>query len=66
MGVDEQLRRYRALLQKHDWTYAFSDDQRAWRRGEAERKVIEGLQPNLDPHFTVWNEMCNPAYMRSR
>tara|TARA_R100000773_G_scaffold22815_1_gene20105 strand:- start:12668 stop:12925 length:258 start_codon:yes stop_codon:yes gene_type:complete len=30
-------------LKAHDWTYAYSDDHRVWKRGQAERERIDEL-----------------------
>ena len=30
----------KTLLMKHDWTYQYSDDHRAWTKGQAEKDEI--------------------------
>lgn len=51
-------------LSVHDWDYDYSDDQRAWRRGLAERQALNAAQPKLDPDFTLWNEHAPARYHR--
>lgn len=60
MTIDE----YRHLLQDHDWTHERSDDQRAYLKGRREIKVLRKLQKELDPDWTVWNELCPPSFRR--
>ncbi len=66
MGTALDLWKYAKLLKEHDWTYAFSDDQRVWRKGEAERKVLEDMQKVLDNNFAIWNMKCPPEYKRTK
>jgi len=35
------IREFFYLLQKHDWTFEYSDSGEVWRRGLAERKTLE-------------------------
>tara|TARA_B110000858_G_C17774075_1_gene461255 strand:+ start:1576 stop:1845 length:270 start_codon:yes stop_codon:yes gene_type:complete len=39
------LVRYEELLKKHDWTYMYSDDHRAWKKGSEE---AEELRSSID------------------
>lgn len=43
-GIDQYLDR----LHHHDWFYNFSDDMRAWHKGEAEKKELKALYQNLN------------------
>ena len=46
---------YIKLLRQHDWYYAYSDDGTVYRRGDAERGVLNSLRKCLDPDGFVWN-----------
>lgn len=46
---------YTNLLHRHDWSYDWSDDHRAWTKGKAEREELLKLQPQVDPDFAIWN-----------
>lgn len=46
---------YIALLQSHDWSYEFSDDHSAWRKGKAERDRLHLMRSKLDPSNALWN-----------
>lgn len=40
--LDPQFQEYLIMLSSHDWTYAYSDDIRAWRAGnESNAKLVE-------------------------
>ena len=41
------LERYKLLVDRHDWTYGFSDDGRVFRRGELERAEMKALYNSL-------------------
>ena len=43
-GIDQYLDK----LHHHDWFYNFSDDMRAWHRGEAEKKELKALYQSLN------------------
>lgn len=43
-GIDQYLDR----LHHHDWFYNFSDDMRAWHKGEAEKKELKALYQSLN------------------
>lgn len=48
---------YYDLCAAHDWSYNFTDDHNAWKRGEAERlRLIElfTAQPELHNIFIEW------------
>ena len=53
--MNEQAR-YIHLLQTHDWTYEFSDDQSVWLRGTTQRRELNSLQPRVDPLYHLWNQ----------
>lgn len=40
---NEDLIKLEKLMKAHDWYFERSDDQRVWKRGSAERKVIDDL-----------------------
>ena len=43
-GIDQYLDK----LHRHDWFYNFSDDMRAWHKGEAEKKELKALYQKLN------------------
>lgn len=43
-GIDQYLDK----LKHHDWFYNFSDDMRAWHKGEAEKKELKALYQSLN------------------
>jgi len=53
-----QLNEYIDLLKKHDWTFNYSDDHRAYTKGNLERKVLTDMAKVIDPEYKVWNEHC--------
>jgi len=62
--TEAQLAEYRALLQAHDWTFEYSEDQTVWRRGSAELARLRELQKKLDPKYEVWNEVAPQDFRR--
>jgi len=38
-----ELKKLEKLMKSHDWYYEMSDDNRVYKRGSAERKVIDNL-----------------------
>ena len=53
---DTELHRYQRLLATHDWTYEFSDDGAAWRRGRDERAQLSMMAAQIDPERKLWQE----------
>lgn len=45
--MEEPLVELKALLDSHDWTYSFSDDNRVYRRGFEQRRAIEKLAQEI-------------------
>lgn len=43
------LNKYLDLIHHHDWFHHFSDDQRAWRKGQAEKAEMKALYSQLNP-----------------
>jgi len=43
----EELAKYEELLKRHDWTYNYSDDQRAWSKGNKEADEIQRMKRTL-------------------
>jgi hypothetical protein len=42
-GIDQYLDK----LKRHDWFYNFSDDMRAWRKGDLEKQELKAIYNNL-------------------
>ena len=53
---DSPRARYERLLAQHDWSYEFSDDGAAWRRGRDERAQLSMMAAQLDPERKLWQE----------
>lgn len=41
---------YQRLLENHDWYYGYSDDHKAWRKGQAESDQLRQLAKS-NPEF---------------
>jgi len=53
---------FSSLCAAHDWTYEFSDDQRAWRKGRDEAAVLKLAylaNPALLPIYNEWVAWIN-------
>lgn len=37
----------KSLMQKHDWYFEYSDDQKEWRKGSAEKQEILALMHKI-------------------
>jgi hypothetical protein len=51
-----------SLCASHDWTYQFSDDHRAWKRGVAEAEVLLAAvnqTPALRSIYSDWVAFIN-------
>lgn len=55
---------YCKALYEHDWTFEYSDDQRVWQRGRAQRQELQLLQPHIDPDFAIWNKFAPSDFQR--
>lgn len=67
--ISEELRGlllgiYTLLLQKHDWTFEYSEDQAIWRRGSAELANLRQLQKQMDKKYLIWNEYAPSDFRR--
>ena len=40
-------------LVRHDWYYAYSDDHRVWKAGQAEGQKLQGLMADLHCPYTL-------------
>jgi len=61
MATPEQLDAFIQQLERHDYSFDFSDDGSVWRRGVAERNAINAVlkaHPELTPvhaaYYTYW------------
>lgn len=58
-----------ALLEKHDFTYSYSDDHRAWQRGEESMQDIRFVTSKADEiglglaATELWDKYC-PKFMQ--
>jgi hypothetical protein len=53
---------YRAMLERFDFTYEYSDDPRVWREGNAAYAALRPIQEALDPDREIWNEVYSRRY----
>ena len=60
-----QVNAYIKLLQRMDWSFEMSDDQRVWRAGRDSLAELRMVQRELDPDFVVWNRYAPEAYRRN-
>ena len=58
------MEEYTRRLQKHDWTYEYSDDFRVFSAGSEQRKVLYRMQQDLDPNYEVWNKHAPEMFRR--
>lgn len=56
--MTQELEQYKNLLKTHDWTYQYSDDHRAWEKGNNAQKVLTELAKKVDPSYNIWNEIA--------
>jgi hypothetical protein len=49
-GGEDELHALKCRLERHDWYYDYSDDQRVWRAGVEERDAIVEMT-KLDPAY---------------
>lgn len=64
MKHPEEMEDYIQKLKSHDWTYNYSDDHRAWKKGSAEAAEIAQLRKKLDPKGEIYNKY-NPLNKES-
>lgn len=63
------LQELKALLEKHDFTYSYSDDHRAWQRGQQSLLDIQFVTTKADEiglglaATELWDQYC-PKFMR--
>jgi hypothetical protein len=57
----DDLEAYKEALERHDWTYAFSDDHRWYCSGMAVEKVLKAL---ADKNGTEWKYAYNEAHAK--
>lgn len=57
MTLQDEAMAFKAMVEKHDLTYSYSDDHRSWTRGETEYKAIVAAAAKLPRNFVVetWN-----------
>ena len=55
------LEQFKKMVQHHDLTYAYSDDNRVWRAGEASLKAIKEAAKQFPKEVVVkiWNDMVD-------
>ena len=51
-----KMKQYQMLLSNMDWTYEYSDDNRAYTIGVKQYTEAVRLGEEIDPSWVVWNE----------
>lgn len=53
---DDEFDEFRKYVVNHDWFYDYTDDGSVWRRGNEQRKKIEGIlkQKENDPKYKIF------------
>ncbi len=51
------LQEYWDMLNRHDWTYEYSDDHQVWRRGDGNRKKLERIANTSPEHLALYTNM---------
>lgn len=49
---------YAKLLDRHDWTYQFSDDPRWYKKGKAEAAKLKALAASNDEFKKLYSQRC--------
>lgn len=44
------------LLEKHDWYYQYSDDHRAWEKGNSESKRIQAIAQEIPVFLDMYRD----------
>ena len=68
------LQAFEKLVERHDLTYSYSDDQRSWRRGEDSMKAILEMRDALikeDPAneakvVEIWNKNVDKCIVQNQ
>lgn len=65
----EEVTQFIEQLKAHDWTYTYSDDHRAYTKGEAERKALYAAKERLEEGgmsseetVALWNQHTQPMF----
>lgn len=59
------LEKYKKALASHDWYYAYADGYTDFAKGREQRDKLHEMARNLDPDFTLWNEVA-PDQFKAR
>lgn len=61
MTLQDEVMAFKAMVEKHDLTYAYSDDHRYWVAGEASMKAIREAAAKLPRNVVVetWNAVVD-------
>lgn len=49
------LQEYWDQLDLHDWFYSYSDDNRVWKRGEAEKSALLAIAKSSPEHQALYD-----------
>jgi len=49
-------------LEKHDWYYEYSDDQRVWDKGNTNSKRLSGISEESEEHKKLYKDYTNHMY----
>lgn len=57
---------YKVKLRNHDWTYAYSDCNKAFRAGESSGRIISSLRAKLDPDYAIWDSIAPKDFRHNK
>ena len=63
------VEQFKTQLQNHDWTYSYSDDHKAYMKGQEERDALYATKAQLESDgmtqeetVAIWNENCHSMF----
>lgn len=62
MPLDHELEEFYSLLENHDWTFAYSDDHRAYTKGNDSLKVIQATMQENDRLMRLWEDYADSIW----
>lgn len=61
-AAEQRLLAYKLALQRHDWSFEWSDDGVVHRAGRDEQRRLEAERAAIDPDGTVWNTLAPASH----
>jgi len=60
--AEDRRAAYISSLERHDWSYDYSDDHRVWGEGRRERAHLVAERLAIDADAAIWNAHCPADY----